>query len=68
MEDFPISSRDWDSDHMLLVNGGIVVYSLGVAVCMLSGYHTHIHCRAWGQRVSVRHKKKDEIDHLVVTK
>ena len=53
---------------MALVNGGIVVYSLGDAMCMLPGYHAHVHCRAWGECVSVRRKKKDEIGHLSITK
>ena len=53
---------------MVLVNGGIVVYSLGETMCMLPGYHAHVRCRAWGECVSVRHKKKDEIDHLLITK
>ena len=50
---------------MLLVNGGVVVYSLGLTVRMPSGHHTHIHCRAWGECVSVRRRNKDELDRLV---
>ena len=53
---------------MVLVNGGIVVYSLGETMCMLPGYHAHVHCRAWGECVSVTYKKKDEIDHHLIAK
>ena len=53
---------------MVLVEGAIVVYSLGVTVRMLSGHHARVRSRAWGACVIVRRKKQDEIDHLLITK